>query len=1156
MINIIRRVMSMGGMGRYARYISLIALIAVPLLAAFSLGGSGKSKWVILLVTFVTLLVLLGIFFLFMMIWKKKKGNQLTKALRRDADSVEISGIESMRSNFEEGVDKLRKAGKNVYDLPWFLLAGQAGSGKTEAVRRSHRKEDFPPGLNDLMQGVGGTLNMNWWFTNQSIILDTAGRVFEAKVEAGKSNEWQEFMKMLKRVRKNTPINGFILVIPADSLIRDDFSEIEGKASHIAEQITLVQNVLGVRFPVFILITKTDFIPGFREFVAKITEPDLQQQMLGWSNPSGLDEAFEPEHVDQYLDDIITKLKKRRLAYMLDPRAEDGEKRLDDIDALFAFPEELRSAIPNLRRYIEIVFSLNPWTKKPLFIRGIYFTSSLQQGDALDKAIAEIMGKKLDDFALSSFKKETPLFLRDSFFNKIYKETGLVTSSGEVKSAMRRRTLTFAATCLVGLAVILTVSISSSRAFRKSIGNEYEHWRFAEQQYQESIELDRKYDWGRPIVYDTGMEGAYETEKDVTFEVSGQQYTLPTYLERMGIFAESKLKVPGIFRPFKFFNDLFTGNKVDRKSAYRHLYEDAVIYPIIKNSRAKMESVDEDTWDSSYADGLSALIQVQLLLNQTERDEEYPGIFFEKLDTLYYFITEDRLGPQLEDAYTNFFTAEYIESSGWPNEEDFSEIYAVGESLDDPQLDAVSNGLNLWIEEMSAISVQQKDAMKRLSEELKTLKAVEEAEESFLKRATASSIAKKDEINELASEYASFVDSTKDLIIDDEVFTFTGYYSNRISQSKESVDTRINRLNESLSSTLGGDGKLSQEILDQVNKQKEDLVKAFDQIADSNLIEQFKRADQNSLGEKSGIESRIKFYRELATYLETLEKVKLRDWSLSIKTIDDLRQQYKDVFELSETFPEKQSASLDRLREIIDERLEKASVRLFASYQELLHSELKDLIGFPVFANSDRIMTKDEIADLEDELDEIMENISDFRAKMEPLEGENFKLMLGSVKDISDFAQTYLNPQMAKEYVEIGLPSFDKVNLSLSDSIVWRARFIELVDFGKQTRIGKDEEILGEVSLDEEEVTLIFTSTIGGSNGDVGRVSISDGWVPLQLLLLDDDKVKSIGRGKYIYSDQMNVAGHKPLTYSLLIVLPKELPDVDEWPRQFDLKGF
>ena len=164
---------------------------------------------------------------------------RILQALQKDADSGGVSGIESMRSNFENGIEKLRKAGKNVYDLPWFLMAGQAGSGKTEAIRRSHAKEDFPPGLNDLMQGVGGTLNMNWWFTNLGIVLDTAGRVFEEKVQSGQNNEWQEFLKMLKRVRKNTPINGFLLAIPADSLIRDDTADIESVEQEYIEEIKI-----------------------------------------------------------------------------------------------------------------------------------------------------------------------------------------------------------------------------------------------------------------------------------------------------------------------------------------------------------------------------------------------------------------------------------------------------------------------------------------------------------------------------------------------------------------------------------------------------------------------------------------------------------------------------------------------------------------------------------------------------------------------------------------------------------------------------------------------------------------------------------------------------------------------------------------------------
>src|SRR5689334_23622867 len=43
-----------------------------------------------------------------------------------------------------------------------------------------------------------------------------------------------------------------------------------------------------VRFPVFVLVTKCDLVNGFREFFDTLSDPQLQHQMLGWSNPAPL----------------------------------------------------------------------------------------------------------------------------------------------------------------------------------------------------------------------------------------------------------------------------------------------------------------------------------------------------------------------------------------------------------------------------------------------------------------------------------------------------------------------------------------------------------------------------------------------------------------------------------------------------------------------------------------------------------------------------------------------------------------------------------------------------------------------------------------------------------------------------------------------------
>src|SRR4029079_94945 len=109
------------------------------------------------------------------------------------------------------------------------------------------------------------------------------------------TSEWQEFLKLLKKNRNNCPVNGMLLVIPSESLIKDNAEAIERKGGKIAQQLDQIQRALGVRFPVFVLGNKSDLINGSREFFDDLTEPQVQDQILGWSNPNPLDTSFNPE---------------------------------------------------------------------------------------------------------------------------------------------------------------------------------------------------------------------------------------------------------------------------------------------------------------------------------------------------------------------------------------------------------------------------------------------------------------------------------------------------------------------------------------------------------------------------------------------------------------------------------------------------------------------------------------------------------------------------------------------------------------------------------------------------------------------------------------------------------------------------------------------
>lgn len=394
------------------------------------------------------------------------------------SDAARRARLDDLRRRFEEGVATFREHGKDIYALPWYLLVGEPGSGKTEAIR--HCNVGFPPGLQDQLQGAGGTLNMNWWFTNHAIVLDTAGRLMFEEVEPGKTSEWKEFLTLLRSGRPNCPINGMLLVIPADSLIADTADALQKKGGRIAEQLDAIQRALGVRFPVFVVITKCDLINGFREFFKDVTDPQMQSQILGWSNPGDLETPFKADQVENHLRQVAERLRRRRLGILLDPvHTEDpiAGRRTDEVDSLYSFPDSLLKIAPRLRMYLDMIFVAGEWSAKPLFLRGIYFTSSMQEGAELDAEIAEAL--KVDVKSLPEgrgFTRNTAFFLRDLFMSKVFQEKGLVTNATNIRKQQQARRRLLLGTGVLGTMGLMGATWFAAKGHEKAVGASSDFW--------------------------------------------------------------------------------------------------------------------------------------------------------------------------------------------------------------------------------------------------------------------------------------------------------------------------------------------------------------------------------------------------------------------------------------------------------------------------------------------------------------------------------------------------------------------------------------------------------------------------------------------------------------------------------------------------------
>jgi hypothetical protein len=596
---------------------ALIVLAVFGLLVGLTLAGLPKGLMVAIAAGMLVVgLLILAWQFIIQMADRGKSG-PFAKLIAGSASGGQIADpamkarLDDLRKKFEEGIEKFRAAGKNLYAIPWYLLVGEPGSGKSFLVRKAGKTGNwFPPGLQDELQGTGGTINMHWWFTNYAVVVDTAGKMLMQEVKPGENSEWREFLKLLKLARPNCPVNGLLLVIPADTLIKDRPEQIEKKAGTIARQLDMIQRTLDVRFPVFVIITKCDLITGFRDFFEVIDDATAQHQILGWSNPADLDAVFNPDEVDQHMAEVRDRLMRRRAGMMLDPVHTENPKarRLDQLDSLFALPESLMKLSPRLRRYLEMVFVAGEWSPKPLFLRGIYFTSSVQEGSELDEMLADALGIPIDAITpLTPDEKEKALFLRDVFSQKIFREKGLVTSASNVKKQQRRRRLAVLGGALVTTLVFVGLTFLGATQLSGRIDGPRKFWQDVARRASGAESGSRL-----GLLEGSAKGLLYRGDKQVELVDSGRTVRLGELPRQTQEQAGKTIAIPAAFRPLSAILGDVSGNlrAAERAEAHAGLTVANALVPAVDAARAKLADPNLE-WDASASAALAELLRLE-----------------------------------------------------------------------------------------------------------------------------------------------------------------------------------------------------------------------------------------------------------------------------------------------------------------------------------------------------------------------------------------------------------------------------------------------------------------------------------------------------------------------------------------------------------------
>jgi type VI secretion system protein ImpL len=334
----------------------------------------------------------------------------------RNLAEKEKNAQKELQDRWKEAVEALRKShlrkqGNPLYVLPWYLVMGESGSGKTTAITSARLSSPFAQ--MQRSSGLSGTKNCDWWFLEQAVILDTAGR-YTLPVNEGKdSDEWQRFLTLLVKYRRREPINGLIMTVAANKLLETSPEVLEEEGKLIRGRIDELMRALGVKFPIYIMVTKCDLIQGMTHFCESLPEKSLDQA-IGVINQSLSSDT--PAFLDNTFNTLGERLRNIRLLLLHQPRAKSGDP------GFLLFPEEFDNLRKGLSSFTKVPFLENPYQETPV-LRGIFFSSGRQEGTPYSHFL-NALGVISDKEVLPGTNKG--LFLHDFFATILPRDKSLI----------------------------------------------------------------------------------------------------------------------------------------------------------------------------------------------------------------------------------------------------------------------------------------------------------------------------------------------------------------------------------------------------------------------------------------------------------------------------------------------------------------------------------------------------------------------------------------------------------------------------------------------------------------------------------------------------------------------------------------------------------
>lgn len=285
--------------------------------------------------------------------------------------------------------------GKNLFELPWFLVLGGPQTGKSSLLSRSSlnfilTKKSTLPG-----HTIPTTRHCDLWVSREAVFFDTSGQfTLHDAAHQGSAQLWEHFLKLLFQEKKE-PIQGIILILSLERLALQSKEEQSWHFQNIYERLEELRTKQTHTVPIYLLLTKADCLAGFSEYFDDLS-PEEREQPWGLSfNEDELNSA--QTLLDTFtlkFNGLIQNLNDRLITRLHSER--DWHRRASIKD----FPLQVESLKKTLGYFLHRQLD-NFTTLSGFVLRGIYFTSAIPEEHIIDRLLKPLS----QNFSITHYTK-------------------------------------------------------------------------------------------------------------------------------------------------------------------------------------------------------------------------------------------------------------------------------------------------------------------------------------------------------------------------------------------------------------------------------------------------------------------------------------------------------------------------------------------------------------------------------------------------------------------------------------------------------------------------------------------------------------------------------------------------------------------------------